>query len=530
MKKIFFAGLSLLMLVAKAQQPFSVSIVQSPITSVPAVHSYAFGAWNGKWVFIGGRLDGLHNFQGGMGFLKSMRNDSIYVVDPVSNTRWVTALTTLPAYVRESISSSNAQFYQADSILYMVGGYGRCDSALTNITFPTLTSINLNTLINDVVNGDSVNAAIRQIRDSNIIVTGGHLEKIDTTYYLIFGHRFDGMYQKTTGSTLFVQHYANTIRKFSIDDDGASLSISNFVADTDTDNFHRRDLNVVHQIFPNGAFGLTAFGGVFQKTATLPFLTPIDITTGYTQLNASFNQNLNQYETAAMPVYDSINNFMHTVFFGGMSLYTPDTVNHILVQDTLVPFVNTVSKITRDPAGSLAEYQLPVSMPALLGTNARFVPDTNVFIREHTIIDLNSLSGNTRVGWILNGIQSDLPNIADLDPESMSRPNATAYEVWIDVTPDEVKDAPLSNAILGLNIYPNPTEHTAYIDFTLNETGDADIQITDVKGSVLNVFTIHGKKSEIIHLPVSTASFAEGLYTCVIRTAGGTKEAKFLVR
>ena len=465
-----------------------------------------------------------------MGFLKYMRNDSVFVVDPAANQQWVAALTSLPDYVRESISSSNAEYYQADSMLYLVGGYGRCDSALTNITFPTLTSINLNSLVNMVMNGNTVNAAIRQIQDSNIIIAGGRLEKIDSTYYLIFGHRFDGMYSKINGSTLFIQHYSNAIRKFNINDDGTSLAISNLTIETDTDNFHRRDLNVTEQIFPNGEFGLTAFGGVFQKTATLPFLTPIDIKSSGTQLNAGFNQNLNQYETAAMPVYDSINNFMHTIFFGGMSLYTFDTVNQVLVQDTLVPFVNTISKVSRDGSGNLTEYKMPVEMPSLLGSNARFVPDSNIFIRHKSIVDLNSLTGNTRVGWIINGIQSDLPNIADLDPESMSRPNSTVYEVWVDITPDAVQDVPLSNSILGLNVYPNPASHTAYIDFTLNEAGAASIAIYDAKGNALKKFSVNGKKSSIIHIPVSTSSFAEGLYSCVIKTEHCTKVARFVVR
>jgi hypothetical protein len=530
MKKILTAILLVLSQAAGAQQPFSVSLLPSSITAVPAVHSCVFAEWNGKWIFIGGRLDGLHNFQGGMGFLKYMRNDSAYVVDPATNTQWVSALTTLPDYVREAISSSNAEFCQSGSMLYIIGGYGRCDSMFTNITFPALTAINLDSFVGLVMNGDSVNAAVRQIRDSNIIVTGGRLEKIDSTYYLIFGHRFDGMYNRITGSTLFTQTYTNAIRTFNIHDDGTSLSIANLSVATDTDNFHRRDLNVTEQIFPNGEYGFTAFGGVFQKTATLPFLTPVDITPSYTQHNASFNQNLNQYETAAMPVYDSINNFMHTVFFGGMSLYTYDTVNYALVQDTLVPFVNTISKVSRDGSGNLSEYKLPVEMPSLMGTNARFVPDSSIYTRHRSIVDLNSLSGNTRVGWIISGIQSDLPNIADLDPEGMSRPNSTVYEVWVDVTPDEVKDVALSNSILGLNVYPNPTGHTAYIDFMLNETGRATVEVFDARGITLKRTAISGKKSETVHIPVSTSSYEPGLYTCVIKTAHCTKEARFVVR
>ena len=528
-KKIIFIFL-LLTQFAFAQQPFSVSLLQSPITGMPAVHSCAFAEWNGKWIFIGGRLDGLHNFQGGMGFEASSRNDSAFVFDPINNLRWAASLATLPRYVQEAICSSNAEFYQADSMLYIAGGYGRCDSLFTNITFPTLSSINLNTLIAEVMNGDSVNSSFRQIEDSNMAVAGGHLEKIDSTYYLIFGHRFDGLYSKILGSTLFVQHYSNSIRKFTINDDGTNLSINNFSAITDTDNFHRRDFNTVEQVFPNGDYGFTAFGGVFQKTATLPYLSPIDITSNGTQLNASFNQNLNQYETASMPVFDSTNNFMHTVFFGGMSLYTFDTINNVLVQDTLVPFVNTISKVSRDGTGNLSEYKLPVEMPSLIGTNARFIPDHSININHKSIIDLNSLSGNTRVGWIVSGIQSDLPNIADLDPVSMSRPNTMAYEVWIDVTPDAVHELPLSNSKLGLNVYQNPSEHTAYIDFTLNETSNAQVKVFNAQGIIVKQFDIVESKSKMIHIPVSTATFSAGLYNCVIKTSNCTKSAKFIVR
>lgn len=530
MKKLLSAVLLCAFQMTLAQQPFSVSLIPSPLTSVPAIQSGVFAEWNGKWIFVGGRRDGLHNFQGGMGFQKYMRNDSIFVVDPVADVQWVAPLTSLPDYVREAISSSNAESCQSDSMLYIVGGYGRCDSLFANITFPTLTAVNLNSVIYNVTNGYAVSPAIRQIQDSNIIVTGGHLEKIDSTYYLIFGHRFDGMYSKISGSTLFVQTYSNSIRKFNIHDDGTSLAIANYTAVTDTDNFHRRDLNVAEQIFPNGDYGYTAFGGVFQKNATLPFLTPIDITSTNIQHQSGFNQNLNQYETALMPVYDSINNFMHTVFFGGMSLFTFDTVNNILVQDTLVPFVNTISKVSRDGSGNLTEYKLPVEMPSLSGSNARFIPDPSIALKHRSIIDLNSLSGNTRVGWIINGIESDFPNIADLDPESMSRPTATAYEVWVDVTPDEVQDLPLTNTILGLNVYPNPTGHTAYIDFTMNDSGKATAEVMDVTGKILKHYSLKGKRSETIHIPVSTSSFSEGLYTCIIKTEHGMKAARFIVR
>ncbi len=530
MKKKIIIIFALFVQFSFAQQPFSVSLVQSPISAMPSVQSGAFAEWNGKWIFIGGRREGLHNFQFGIGFSTTGRNDSIFVVDPVANQRWSSDLSVLPVDEFESLCSTNMEFYQVDSTLYMMGGYGKSTTLNGFETFPLLTAVSLNSLVNAVMTGDSVATSFTQIADTNIAVAGGHLEKIDSTYYLIFGHNFSGQYDKTPGSILFVQHYTNSVRKFNINDNGSTLSVNNFSSTTDTDNFHRRDLNTVEQIFQNGEYGFTAFGGVFQKTATLPYLTPIDITANGTQLNSSFNQNLNQYETASIPVYDSINNFMHTVFFGGMSLYTLDTVNHILVQDTLIPFVNTISKISRDGAGNLSEYKLPVEMPSLIGTDACFIPDHSINIKHNSIIDLNSLSGNTRVGWIISGIQSDFANIADLDPMSMSRPNTTVYEVWIDVTPDAIHDLPLSNNILGLNVYPNPTEHISNIDFTMNESGNAIVEIFDEKGIVLKKFDIAESKSKLINIPLSTSTFAAGLYTCVIRTAHGTKEAKFVVR
>src|SRR6185436_7165597 len=167
------------------------------------------------------------------------------------------------------------------------------------------------------------------------------------------------------------------------------------------------DLNVVPQVFPNGNFGFTAFSGVFQKGEPLPYLTSVDITASAAVHQASFNQNLNQYSTAVLPVYDSLNNFMHPVFFGGMSMYTLDTTTQQLVSDSLIPFVTTVSKVTRNPTGNLTEYKLPVNMPSIIGTNSIFIPDPAVSF-DHDILQLNHISGTVHAGYLMGGILSDL--------------------------------------------------------------------------------------------------------------------------
>jgi hypothetical protein len=514
---------------ADAQEQFTVSISPAALTSVPALHSGAFTEWNGKWIFIGGRIDGLHNFQAGQAFDAFSRNDSVFVVDPANNTHTSASLSTLYHSMYEAICSSNMEYYREDSMLYMVGGYGRNDSMATKITFPILTAINLNTLLNAVAAHSSVNSSFRQLTDTTLAIAGGHLEKTDSMYCLVFGHRFDGLYDEHTGSVLFVQQYSNQVRKFTIHDDGTNLSINTFQAITDTDNFHRRDYNLVPQIFPNGDSGFTAFGGVFQKFANLPFLSPVDLYPDSAHLNSSFNQNLDQYETAAMPVYDLTNNFMHTIFFGGMSLYTYDTTSHALVQDTLIPFVKTISKVSRDGSGNLTEFSLPVSMPAFLGTNAHFIPDRSNALYSNSIINLNSLSGITHVGWIVGGIESDQANIAHLDPGSMSRPNATVYDVFIDKTPNAIHELQIKNIINDLSVYPNPSGGLFNIQFSIAEKEKTEVMINDATGKKISALFDGTLQAGISKFVWDGKQAKAGTYYCHIKAGNYSRVVKMTV-
>ena len=512
-----------------AQEQFSISIASSSITSVPAWHSGAFAEWSGKWIFIGGRIDGLHNFQAGQAFDVFSRNDSVFVVDPVADQRWSASLSVLPHSMYEAICSANMEYFQDDSMLYMIGGYGRNDSSFTKITFPTLTAIHIDGLVNAVMTASPVNSFFRQVMDTNLAIAGGRLEKIDSTYYLVFGHRFDGLYDKNSGSTLFVQHYSNEIRKFNIHDDGVALSITNFQTIVDTTHFHRRDYNLVPQVFPGGEFGMTAFGGVFQKFANLPFLNPIDITSSSTVVNNSFDQNLSQYETACMPVHDSTNNFMHTFFFGGMSLYTYDTTTQSLVQDTLIPFVKTISKISRDGSGNLTEYSLPIQMPSLLGTNARFIPDRNLSLDHNAIIRLNSLPANSHAGWIVGGIQSDFPNIAHLDPGSMSRASSEVFDVFIHKSIVHVQDQLIKNEINNFFVYPNPSDWIFHIEFSTNEKLKLEVAVYHANGKkIVSLFDGWHQPGDS-KLSWDASHVKAGIYFCRVKSGSYSKSVKLVI-
>jgi hypothetical protein len=511
-----------------SQQPFTVHVIPSAITAVPAIHSGAFASRGNKWIFIGGRRDGLHIMQAGSAFPTSQRNDSIFIVDPIANTYQAVSARQFPAYTWEALCSSNMQYIQDGQYLYMIGGYGREDSTFSYVTFHSLISVDLDCLLNEIDAGNPIGNCIRQVIDSNLAVAGGMIDKIDSTFYLVFGHRFDGFYSNQHSGP-FTQRYTHEIRKFTIQDDGVNLSINNYSAIQDTEIFHRRDFNMVRQIYPDHERGFTVFGGVFQKNLDQPFLTPIDITSSGVQHQSSFNENLNQYTTAALPVYDSMYNAMHTIFFGGMSLYTLDTVSHSLIQDTLVPFVSTISKVMRDSLGNLSEMKMQENMPSLLGTNAFFIFDTTVAMIDHTI-DLNSISGVRRVGFIAGGIQSDGPNIGNQDPTSMSRPNPVLYDVFIDKTIDAVAEINVTNDVNNLFVFPNPVTDNFSIHFSIKNESNCDIKLFDQKGKLLSILLPEKKLIGEQKFNFSISELKNGIYNCNVRVDKSIKTVKIILQ
>jgi hypothetical protein len=443
----------------QAAEYFRIELEEISIPAAPAIHSAAIVSYNGKWVVIGGRTNGLHGFNAIDPFSQSGINTHIYVINPANNSVHFVSAASLPLPVFEAITTSNMQFYRNDTMLYMIGGYGWNDSAQTFLTSPTLTAINLKGLVAAIENQQiNISSFFRQIHDQRMAICGAHMEKIDSFYYLVFGHRFDGTYSQIDSSDLFVQQYSYEIRKFKIEDNGTLLNITDYTAIRDSINFRRRDYNLVPQIFPDGSHGLTAFSGVFQPGINLPFLNTIDIRdTGY-YVNNNFNQNLSQYHNAVMPVYDSASNHMHTIFFGGMAMYYRDTSSNTIVTDSMVPFVNTISKVTRDSTGNMFEYELAEKMPALLGTNAEFILADSVPVFHNEIIHLNQLPDRSHVGYIYGGIQSPEINISDTDP-SMSFAVNRIFKVFINKLPPDTTVTPTEFLIkepINVKIFPNP--------------------------------------------------------------------------
>src|SRR5258705_409396 len=92
---MFSAGIS------SAQENFSVSVSTSAVTAAPAVHSFAFAQYNGKWIFIGGRTNGLHQFEPPFAFQIAYANHTIFVVDPLTNQGWLSLVDSLPDWLTD---------------------------------------------------------------------------------------------------------------------------------------------------------------------------------------------------------------------------------------------------------------------------------------------------------------------------------------------------------------------------------------------------------------------------------------------
>lgn len=470
--------------------PFNIYLEPMSIDGLGGLQSYAFGQHEGKWLIVGGRLDGLHRRQPFAAFDVVGNNNQLIVIDPVTKQKWSAPLSSLSVSLQEQLSSTNMEFHQDGDYLYLIGGYGYNNATASRKTFDNLTAINVPAAINAIVNGLSFSTYFRQINDSQFAVTGGHLKKINNTFYLIGGNKFDGNYNPM-GNPTYTQVYTDAIRKFNLLDDGINISITHLPTILDAANLHRRDYNAIPQILPNGAEGITAFSGVFQPSIDLPFLNCVNIDSISYSVNNAFSQYYNHYHCATLPLYSELTNEMHNVFFGGIAQYYDSS--GVLVQDNNVPFVKTIARVTRNSAGIMEEYKLPIEMPNLLGAGAEFISIKEIphFNNEVIKID-NILADTTLVGYIYGGISSSTPNIFFTNTGNQSSASNQIFKVYL------LKNLSLSthqlnkqsSGTLGLQVFPNPNNGNLTVKFYLKEKSEVKVSIFGINGKKIQEETL----------------------------------------
>ena len=511
-----------------AQQEFSLQLRPFTIEGFTGIQSFASGQYENYILLIGGRTDGLHQRQPFASFDPAGNNTSIQVIDPASRERWAVSASSLSPALAEQLQSTNMQFYQEGGFLYLTGGYGYSPSAGDHITHNRLTAIAVAPLIEAIIEGQDISPYFRQITDDFFAVTGGYLEKAQETYYLIGGQRFTGRYNPHNGPS-FVQEYTNQIRKFRIIDDGETLSVADKEAITDEVNLHRRDYNVLPQIFPDGTYGMTAFSGVFQHTEDLPFLNSVDIRpSGYT-VNNDFLQYLNHYHCGTLPLYDANSNRMHSVFFGGISQYFLDE-NGALIRDDNVPFVSTIGRVSRMAGGNMTEQKIG-ELPSLLGSGSEFMLLPGVPQYAPGIIDLAALPEDTTlIGYLIGGIASTQPNIFFINNGTQSWAQTTLFEVhYIPESTTSYHFLESHSIISNLEAYPNPAKQEVNLDFRLAESTGLAATVQDTNGRIISVHRFPEMAAGFQTLKLSLAGISPGAYILVITDGREQKHVTVMV-
>jgi len=465
--------------------PFNIQIEPVNITELGGIQSFAYGQHAGKWLIIGGRLDGLHRRQPFASFDQIGHNTQLIVVDPVNLQKWSAPLTSLSTSLQEQLKSTNMQFYQQGDNLLLIGGYGYSETIGDHTTFSNLTVIDVPATIDAIINNSDLTAHFKQITDNQFQVTGGRLERINNTYYLVGGHKFIGRYNPMgpNNGPGFIQEYTDQIRKFTVNINDTSLIINHLVPITDSINLHRRDYNVTAQILPNGVQGITAFSGVFQKTINLPFLNCVNIDSAGYVVNNDFTQYYNHYHCAHFPIYSALNNEMNTVFFGGIAQYF-DSLG-ILTQNNDVPFVKTIARVLRDSTGLMSEYKLPIEMPSYLGAGSELIPNENLPKYSNGVIKLDELNNDTTlIGYIYGGINSTAANIFFINNGTQSTASSQIFKVLL------TKNKTLSTHVLNeqslgtfqIKVYPNPNNGDFVVKYNLTKTSDVKFSIYSIEG------------------------------------------------
>lgn len=274
-------------------------------------------------------------------------------------------------------------------------------------------------------------------------VAGGALEKVGTTFYLIFGQQFEGLYSVNEGDYgkwPVSQVYTRRAAAFQFTPNPLRADLLNVVLQDPNDAeapFNRRDLNVLPNLNPaDAAPRIGVYGGVFRPGRDQAYQEPIfvenvaDPAAFTVRVDGSHKQMMNQYDCARIPLYDRGNRRMIALFIGGISLYYLDAKTRRLRMDEGLPFVQDVSALMLGANGRWSEFVRSQPLDSRMGTNAVFIPDEAIPAASNGVLYLDAVKPPQRIGWVFGGILSDTAHSGS--PSGVgSRASNALYEVWL---------------------------------------------------------------------------------------------------
>lgn len=461
-------------------QGYEISLNPLTINDWLGAQSFAYGVYGDDILIIGGRVDGLHRRQPWASFDVANRNLNLTVINTHQNQTWSWPIQNLDPLLMEQLSSTNLNFYQDGASLILLGGYGYSETFADHTTFEMLTIVDLPQIIQAIKNGGEKGNGFSTIMDESFAVTGGRLLKLEDTYYLVGGQRFEGRYNPMNHPT-FTQTYTNAVRRFKLIDKGGATTVEWLTEFNDADLLHRRDLNVAPIITQDGNEAIMAYSGVFRVDVDLPYHNLIFINENGPSEVPNIEQIYNHYHSAHFSWFDASTTESGTVFFGGMAQYYME--GNQLIKDDNVPFVRTISSILRNEEGEYYEEIWNQEMPGFLGASAEFIVNPNVPLFGNGVINWNELqSDEISLGYIVGGIESTDRNIFFTNDGSQSKSSTLLFEV---------KATKMSSSSIDrLNElqffpFPNPTNGQITVNVSMPMTDVLEVFIQDTQGHVL---------------------------------------------
>lgn len=414
--------------VSEETLPFTLQIEQAPFLLPTGLQAFASANYKGKWILIGGRTNGLHGFSDiGNNFPPSFQNTRIFVIDPQTGTSMSRSMAEegsgfSPEDI-DALSVVASQFFQKESTLYIVGGYGINSFTGEMETKSTLTALNLKEILRWVKRGKSHPVkSLRQVSHPLLQVTGGFLfqNSPHDPFLLMLGQNFIGLYKDGSNGI-----YTRQIRRFWLNDDGKHVSILPKVSTRVLADYRRRDLNII-PVMRNNLPAYTAFAGVFTLDTGV-WTVPITIFPDGSSFQPdpekvqTFKQAMNHYNCPAFGLYSVQSKDMYAVFPGGISYgYFSGGTFQV---DSEIPFINQVTTIKIDQHDRCTQHLMNGEYPfiastgsnpgnqLLFGAEAQFFPAENVPLFANGVIRLDSLpSEPIIIGHIVGGIMSTVPN------------------------------------------------------------------------------------------------------------------------
>lgn len=470
----------------KDVMPYAIAVeaVDWPAKSAPpGMHSFVHAVLDdGRWLLIGGRLNGLHTFwpqpvdidPNKGNFPPKFANPMMVVMHPEQGVLGTFDVRNLaPNLAAQLLSTNMSGHYDRSSDEFcLCGGYGVKDES--SITFPTLLRMPATGIADLIMSSldektktEKISAAIERIDDPMFAITGGALLKMDGVYYLVFGQLFDGEY--SAFSTLeekertivsrrpYAQLYSQAIRTFTINPLRFEILSSGETRNADLKAsvteaaslapFHRRDGNFIAGIDPaTGRPNLIVLGGVFVPGEMAAYMTPITITGPGEYSMHSFQQTMSQYQCPVVGIHDPSSGAVWYTLFGGISHswyhHTPkQQMNYNSgvrggFSDGL-PFVTDISAVVHRKDGTFADFILPDPYPdfRLCGTSTGFALNPDLKVGSSGVFQLDDLQpgGSAILGYIFGGIEANNP--LTLHPGKNGAATRQLFRVTVTRTP-----------------------------------------------------------------------------------------------